>query len=144
MSSCISARAFSKSSLSYNPPGLPHRTPSKVRKPTCPQGIPVYVGSLEKSAHRNLFCLQVDRGLAVIYRSGLTGIQSHWGVRGPFRFLEYASCDFCKVLAVMQRRVPRVHTDGAGKGPCFPLTRKQLSFPWPRRNLLVSLGSVFS
>ena len=37
-----------------------HRTPSKVRKPTFPQGLPSpdCVGSLEKSAHRNLLCLR--------------------------------------------------------------------------------------
>ena len=34
-----------------------HLTPSKVRKPTFPQGLPVCVGSLEKSTHRNLLCL---------------------------------------------------------------------------------------
>ena len=72
---------------------------------------------------------KVNRGLAVIYRSGLTGIQSHRGVRGPFRFLEFASCNFCKVLAVIQRRVPRVHTDGAGKGPRFSTYSKAAEFP---------------
>ena len=35
----------------------PHRTPSKVRKQTFPQGIPACVGNLEKSEHRNLLCL---------------------------------------------------------------------------------------
>ena len=54
-------QAVSRSRLFRNPrcPQAPqHRTPSKVRKPTFPQGISVCVGILEKSAQRNLFSLR--------------------------------------------------------------------------------------
>ena len=61
----------------------PHKTPSKVRKLTFPQGISVCVGSLELRTG-TFSCPsvppKVNQGPAGIYRSGMTGIQSHWVV----------------------------------------------------------------
>ena len=81
----------------------PHLTPSKVRKPepTFPQGIPVCVGSLEKSAHRNLLYLQRWTEDQLWY------IPVDWQVfyligsfAGPFLFLEFASSSCEKVHAL--------------------------------------------
>ena len=83
-----------------------HRTPSKARKPTFPQGIPVYVGCVgEICAQETFVPSKLRRGSAAIYRSGMTGIRSHQAIVGPFRFLDFGSCDFYQVFAVIRRRV---------------------------------------
>ena len=80
-----------------------HRTPHKVRKPKFPHGIPVCVGSLERSEHKDqLQYIAVDR--QVFY--------CIWPFVGPFCFL--ASCYLYQVFTVIAW-LRLVHTDSAGK-----------------------------
>ena len=107
-----------------------HRTPSKVRKPTFPHGLPGCVGNFEKSAHRNLLCLrrwtEDQQRYIADNRSGLTGFRSHRAVHGPFPlpwifFLQFLPglCRGCHPTAGQHGLCQKVHA--------VPLTRKPLS-----------------
>ena len=88
----------------------PHRTPSKVRNPTFPQGIP-------EIRHRNLSCLQ--RGTEGQRRYIAVDMQVFDCIGlfvGPFSVHDFASCYFYQVFAVLPRRF---HTDGGGKSSRF-------------------------
>ena len=110
----------------------PHRTPSKVRNPTFPQGIP-------EIRHRNLSCLQ--RGTEGQRRYIAVDMQVFDCIGlfvGPFRVHDFASCYFYQVFAVLPRRF---HTDGGGKSSRFSTFSKASeisNFPWLKRNLLCS------
>ena len=109
-----------------DPPAL------EVGKPTFPQEIP-FVWAAWRNPRTGTFCTSEGE----LTRSSCD--ISQWTDRysNPLGSSRAPSASMNLPLAIYQvfAVIPRwVHTDGAGKGPRFPTSRK-LSFPWLRRNL---------
>ena len=73
---------------------------------------------------------KVNRGSAAIYRSASRWTDRYYSIgplAGPFCFLDFASCDFYQVSAVIPRRV---NTDSAGlDGPSDTTTSRAYYYP---------------
>ena len=117
---------------------LPHRTPSEVRKPTFPQGIPSLFWSFEISKHSN-FVVSQTKARA----SGDAGIWWHLDVCGPlpypWLFLQWCPTGLHSLLC--HPGLILVPRDSAGKDPHSSIRSKGLFFMsqhWVSRCLLLS------